>query len=48
VNVPSDIMPGGRYDPKPLWDAIIKVLETELARARQALTCQDKLNSQLL
>ena len=29
-------------------DAIIKALKTELARARQALTCQDELNGQLL
>ena len=41
-------MPGGRSDPKPSWDAIIKALETELARARQALTRQGELNGQLL
>jgi len=48
VDVPSDVMPGGQSDPKPLWDAIIKALETELARARQALTRQGELNGQLL
>ena len=48
MDVPSDVMPGGRSDPKPLWDAIIKALETELTRARQALTCQGELNGQLL